>query len=262
VLHTRFRSVLVLLAVAALVTACSVTPAPGSPGAVVAGPSGTPTLNPNQLEELRRSLGITPEPPQPATPAATPTTDFDGTPPPASTPSPFAPDLEALLPSAIDGVPLQRFSAPAALYDTGGDICALLCPGEPTRLAEAAGVPLEKVTVAVAFPARNASLRSGVIAIRFDGLDPKRSPVDVRLKAGGHTFSPSSAPDLPPDARQLKVGSRAVTSVLWPPFYQPEQGEYLISSRDVLFIVIGTAPAKDGTVSADVRKLVEALPKG
>src|SRR5689334_21617972 len=124
-----------------ILAACSVAPASGSPAAVAPGPSATPTLNPNQLEELRRSLGITPEPPQRATPAATPTTDVDGTPPPAPTPSPFAPDLEAMLPTAVDGVPLQRFSAPASLYDTGGDICALLCPGEPTRLAEAAGVP-------------------------------------------------------------------------------------------------------------------------
>ena len=260
---TRPRPALMTLVIfGAVLAACSVAPASGSQAAVVAGPSATPTLNPNQLEELRRSLGITPEPPQPATPAATPTTAGDSTPPPAPTPSPFAPDLEAMLPSAVDGVALQRFSAPAALYDTGGDICALLCPGEPTRLAEAAGVPLEKVTVAVAFPARNASLRSGVIALRFDGLDAKRSPVDVRLKAGGHTFSPSSAPDLRPDARQLKVGSRAVTWVLWPPFYQPDQGEYLVSSRDVLFIVIGTAPAKDGLVPDDVRAMVEALPKG
>jgi hypothetical protein len=242
------------------VTACSVAPASLSPAAV-AGPSPTPTLNSNQLEELRRSLGITPEPQQPAAPAATPTTTIDGSPPPAPTPSPFAPDLEAMLPSAINGVPLQRFSAPAVLYDTGGDICALLCPGEPTRLAEAAGVPVEKLTVAVGFPARDSTLRSGVIAIRFEGLDPKRSPVDVRIKAGGHT-TPYRVDDLVARAVPLKVGARTITWVTWPAFYRPEQGEYLLSSGDVLFIVVGTTPDKDGRIPDDVRSMVEALPEG
>jgi lipoprotein-anchoring transpeptidase ErfK/SrfK len=250
-----------VLAVATLAAACSVAPASGSPAAVATGPSATPTLNPNQLELLRRSLGITPETLQPATPAATPTAAIDGTPPPGPTPSPFAPDLEAMLPSAIDGVPLQRFSAPASLYDTGGDMCFLLCPGEPTRLAKAAGVPVEKVTVGVAFPPRDSTIRAGVIAIRFDGIDPKRSPVDVRIKAGGHT-TPYSVDGLVARTMPLKMGSRTVTWVTWPAFYQPEQGEYLLSSGDVLFIVAGMPPGKDGKVPDDVRKLVEALPGG
>jgi hypothetical protein len=250
-----------MLAIAVLVTACSVAPASGSPAAAVAtAASPTPTLNPNQLEELRWSLGITPAPPQPATPAAT-MAGPDSTPPPAPTPSPFAPELEAMLPSAVNGVPLQRFSAPSALYDTGGDICALLCPGEPTRLAKEAGVPVEKLTVAVAFPPRDSAFRAGAIAIRFDGLDPKRSPVDVRIKAGGHT-TPYDVSGQVAKAVPLKAGSRTVTWVTWPAFYRPEQGEYLLSSRDVLFIVVGTPPGKDGKVPDDVRAMVEALPEG
>jgi hypothetical protein len=186
---------------------------------------------------------------------------MDGSPPRAPTPSPFAPGLEAMLPPAINGVPLQRFSAPAVLYDTGGDICALLCPGEPTRLAEAAGVPVEKLTVAVGFPARDSTLRTGVIAIRFEDLDPKRSPVDVRIKAGGHT-TPYRVDDLVARAVPLTVGARTVTWVTWPAFYRPEQGEYLLSSGDVLFIVVGTPSDKDGAIPDDVRSMVEALPKG
>jgi hypothetical protein len=239
-----------------------VAPASGSPVAVAPAASPTPTLNPNQLEMLRRSLGITPEPRQPASPAATPTTDADGTPAPAPTPSPFAPDLEAMLPSSIDGVSLQRFSAPAALYDTGGDMCFLLCPGEPTRLAKAAGVPVEKVTVGVAFPPRDSTFRAGVIAIRFDGIDEERSPLDVRVKAGGHTSAPEPAAGLIAQSTPLEAGSRSITWVLYPPFYQPEQGEYLLSSGDVLFIVAGMPPGKDGKVPDDIRKLVEALPGG
>jgi hypothetical protein len=252
---------LALLALALGVAACSVAPASGSPAAVAPAASPTPTLNPNQLEELRRSLGITPEPRQPATPDATPTPAIDGTPPPAPTPSPFAPDLEAMLPSAIDGVPLQHFSAPASLYDTGGDMCFLLCPGEPTRLAKAAGVPVEKVTVGVAFPPRDSTFRAGVIALRFDGIDPKRSPVDVRINAGGHTTS-HSVDGFVARTVPLKAGSRSITWVLYPPFYHPEEGEYLLASGNVLFIVAGTPPGKDGEVPDDIRKLVEALPGG
>jgi hypothetical protein len=113
----------------------------------------------------------------------------------------------------------------------------------------------------VAFPPRNSTFRAGVIAIRFDGIDPKRSPVDVRVKAGGHT-TPYRVDDLVARTVPMKAGSRTVTWVTWPAFYQPEQGEYLLSTGDVLFIVVGTPPGKDGKVPDDVRKLVEALPGG
>ena len=137
------------------------------------GASPTPTLNPNQLAEQRRSAGATaqPDPSQPAT-----IESFPG----LQTPAAYAPDLEAILPAVVDDMPLTRFSAPASLYDVGGDICSLLCPGEPSRLAEAAGVPLTAITVAVAFPAQGADFRAAVIAIRFDGLGADRSPVDTR----------------------------------------------------------------------------------
>jgi hypothetical protein len=254
VVHRRSALAAVLARVAllaAIVAACSVAPASGSPGAAAPGASSTPTPNPNQLAEQRRSLAITPEP----TPASGPT----GSPPPQPTSSPYAPDLEAILPSTVRGVLLQHYSAPASLYDVGGDICFLLCPGEPSRLANAAGVPVQALTVGVAFPPQNASLRVAVIAIRFDGLDAKRSPVDVRIKAGGHVASAAEA-GLVPTTTPLKVGSRAVSWVTWPPFYQPEQGEYLLASGNVLFIVAGLPPAKDGTVPDDVRLMIEALP--
>jgi len=60
----------------------------------------------------------------------------------------------------------------------------------------------------------------------------------------------------------VKAGSRTATWVTWPPFFRPEEGEYLLSSGDVLFIVVGTPPGKDGKVPDDVRTMVESLPKG
>jgi hypothetical protein len=229
--------------------ACSVDPG----GSAVLSPSATPTLNPNQLEELRRSAGAT-RPPRP-TPATTPA----GSQPPQPTPSPYAPDLEAMLPSMVRDTPLQRYSTRASVFDVGGDMCSLLCPGEPSRLAAAAGVPLTGLTVAAAFPARDAGLQVGVIAIRFEGLDAKRSPVDVRIKAGGHT-TPYEVDGLLARTTPLKAGARTVTWVTWPAFYDDEQGEYLLSSGNVLFIVAGLPPGKDGTIPADVRLMVDALP--
>jgi hypothetical protein len=232
--------------------ACSVDPG-GSAGA---SPTATPTLNPNQLEALRRSAGAT-RPSEP-TPGTTPASSVS-TPPPQPSPSPYAPDLEAMLPSTVRDILLQRFSRPASMFEVGGDMCSLLCPGEPGRLAAAAGVPVTALTVAVAFPARDAGLQVGVIAIRFDGLDAKRSPVEVRIRAGGHT-TPYEMDDLVARTTPLKVGSRTVTWVTWPAFYRDEQGEYLLSSANVLFIVAGLPPNKDGTIPADVRSMVDALP--
>jgi len=259
----RHPSALAAVAVAAAVfgsvlSACSVVPASGSAGAADPGASPTPTLNPNQLAEQRRSLGITPEPAPSSTPPVPQSSGPTDSPPPQPTPSPYAPDLEALLPSTLRDVPLQHYSAPASLYDVGGDMCFLLCPGEPSRLAKAAGVPIQALTVGVAFPQQDAGLKTAIIALRFDGID-KRSLVDVRVKAGGHT-TPYQEGGLVADTVPLKVGSHAVTWVTWPPFYEPGQGEYLTSSGDVLFIVVGAEPSKTGAVPTDVRLAIEALP--
>jgi hypothetical protein len=244
-------AVAALLSLAGILAACSVAPTVGSPGAVAPGASATPTLNPNQLAEQRRSAEASA-----AAMASQPSAveSFPGLP----TPSAYAPDLEAMLPAAVGDVPLTRFSAPASLYDVGGDICSLLCPGEPSRLAKEAAVPVTALTVAVAFPAQGTSLRAAVIAVRFDGLDPNRSPVDIRIKAGGHT-TPYRVDDQVAKATPLKVGSRTVMWVTWPAFYREEQGEYLLSSGNVLFIVAGLPPTKDGKVPDDIRGMVEAL---
>src|SRR4249919_2867120 len=137
-----------------------------------------------------------------------------------------------MLPSVVRGIPLTRFSVPASSFATGGDTCSVLCPGEPERLAALTGVSVDDIHVAFAYPARTTDLRVGVLAIRLPGVATEKL-VDVRIREGG---SVGSSSDLPADARSIAVGARTVTHVLYPPFYDHGQGEYLLATDDVLFV--------------------------
>ena len=129
--------------------------------------------------------------------------------------------------------------------------------GNPAGWPPQPAFPVTALTVAVAYPSRDAGLQVGVIAIRFEGLDPNRSPVDIRIKAGGHT-TPYKVDGLIARTTPVKAGARTVTWVTWPAFYSDGQGEFLLSSGNVLFI--GAGATDDGTVPADVRSMVDALP--
>ena len=48
--------------------------------------------------------------------------------------------------------------------------------------------------------------------------------------------------------------------VTYPPFFHQEQGEHLLATGDVLFVVLGEPPSGSGTVPADVGLVIEALP--
>jgi hypothetical protein len=256
----RFRAVTTprLLAIATLVlasmlAACSITrgsAVPTVPGAAAASP--TPTLNPNQLEELRRSMGATPTPVvRPTPPAVTPTPSSTI---PAPGPTQYDPALAAMLPRTLRGIPLSIFSVPMAPFAGGGDMCIVLCADEPGRLAKASGRSIDDMSVGLAIPPDGSGFAAGVIAIRFRGIDG-RSVVGVRLGAGSHSTNSG-----PPQTRDLHVGSRPVVWATWFPFYEERQGEYLTSTGDVLFIVQGLPPGEDGTVPGDVALLIEALP--
>jgi hypothetical protein len=136
-------------------------------------------------------------------------------------------------------------------------MCLWLCPDEPGRLATAAGLRIDDLTVAVAVATQASDLQVGVIAIRFPGIDTAKL-VGIRVKAGGHT---GVAP--PPGSvatTTVHVGPRTITWVTWPPFYAPRQGEYLTASGDVLFIIAGLPPTSTGVVPDDVALMVHALP--
>ncbi len=158
---------LVTIALVASLAACSV----GSTGSDFPSPTAIPTLNPNQLELLRRSASPPPAPSRPR----------DPTPTPRLTPMPTPVDaaLEAMLPASLRGIPLQRATMPASIFTPQGDMCLLLCPDEPGRLATAAGLRVEDLTVGFAIPTQTSDLSVGIIAIRFPGdrhVPPRRRP--------------------------------------------------------------------------------------
>lgn len=252
----RVRAAGATVVLTAIVSACSVAPnATGlaSPSPALS-PAPTPTLNPNQLEALRRSLGASPTP-RPAT--ARPTTSgVPGSAAPTPSPSPYDAALQAMLPASIRAVPLQRFSVPASAFAGGGDLCIVLCSDEPGRLAAASGLTVDDLTVGIAIAAETSGLATGILAIRFKGIDSARL-VGIRLRAGGHS---SSGSGIPPTTQTLRIGSKQVVWVTWPPFYSPGQAEYLLGGGDVLFIVQGLPPSPTGAAPADVVLAVEALP--
>ena len=158
-------------------------------------------------------------------------------------PTPVDPALEAMLPASLRGIPLQRASVPASLFTPAGDMCFLLCPDEPGRLAAAAGLRVEDLTVAFAIPTQTSDLAVGSHrdplprawqrpASSTSECVPAAIPVSLRRPV----------PSTPPSC---DVGSRPVTWVTWPPFYRPAQGEYLMASGDVLFIIAGLAAVGD-----------------
>jgi hypothetical protein len=161
-----------------------------------------------------------------------------------------------MLPHELRGIAIGAFSTPMAPFAKGGDMCLFLCPSEPGRLAKASGVPIDRMSLALAVAPEGSDLAAGVMAIRFRGVDA-RSLVDVRLKAGSHS-TPTIG--LPASAVHVKVGDRDVVWATWPPFYEDRDGEYLLDRGDVLFIVEGLPPTAAGIVPDDVALLIEALP--
>jgi hypothetical protein len=238
------------LGLVAAVAACSIDPA-------ASGDSATATLNPNQLEALRRSAGISPTPrPVEVTPLPSGTSPSTASPGATPGPTPFDADLEAMLPTSIRGIPLSRFSAPVSAFAGGGDMCSMLCPDEPARLAEVSGVAIDDIGLAAAYPDQSSGLKVGVLALRFPGIATSRL-VDIRIEEGG-TFGPRNG--FAPITEALEIGSRTVTRVMYPPFYHPELGEYLLATDDVLFVVVGGQPSASGVVPDDVRLAIDALP--
>lgn len=235
---------LALAASAAGCVAAPVTPSPsatlpeGSAGPVA--PSPTPTAAPSS-------------PPSPAPSGSTAlSTVRPGAPSPTRGPM-FDAALEALLPTVVAGEPMVLGSWPASTFISEGHLCSFLCPHEPQILADAAGLAVDDLTVAVAYVDTD-DVEVFVIAIRFAGL-PEGEVLAVRPRIWDRDH-PESPPTMLTD---VDAGGIRIAWVTYPPFHFPDGGDYLVVRDDVLIRIVAEPLGADGTVPPAVVEVVHQI---
>ena len=204
-------------------------------------------MNPNELARQSRSPAPSP------TPRAT--SESPSEPVERPTPTSYAPDLEALLPSELRGIAMQRLSLPGSAVGTGGDMCSVVCPGEPHALAEALGVDVDQIDLAFALP--DSALadfpRVGIVAYRVRGVATERL-IPARLAS----MQREEFPDM---STELTVAGKPVTWATYSLLPNPTTMEYLYAHDDVLFRVIDEVDLQPGVAPpADTVLAIEALP--
>ncbi len=121
---------------------------------------------------------------------------------------------------------------PGSDFTSGSDMCILICGDEPYRYAQELGVTIDDITIAFSI---SDSLGIGMIAYRARGAKTDRL-IPARTAIGGYTGH-GGLYDLP-----VTVAGRPATYL---DAGMATRGEYLMTRHDVLFIVLGEAPAKD-----------------
>ena len=173
---------------------------------------------------------------------------------PAS-PSAAVADLEALLPAAIRGVPFVKDSLNGAEVPLGGDMCSMICPGEPHALAEALGVNVDQVDLAVAYPdeAQPDYPRVAIVAYRARGVATD-ALIPARIEAMRHDTWPGVFVE-------LTIDGKDVTWAAYSPLPSVPTMEYLYAREDVLFRVIDEVRREQGSETPpDTVLAIEALP--
>lgn len=238
------------LSAVTLVAGCVAGPSPAasagpSPSVAVVTPASAPSPEPAGPPSASPS-----PPPSPTASPAVASGD------PAASPNlPHADaDLERYVPDRIGTVDLLRWSlAGPDVPPAGGDMCLLLCGNEPREFASALGIPLDRITVAMAM-----GEQGGIGGVAFRAKDVATE----RLAAAGVAITGGvvggGGPSFP-----MTVDGRKVTYL-----YRLGRGQYLIPSGDVLVFLYGeppmTAPGQispKGTVPPDVVTLIDALPR-
>jgi hypothetical protein len=158
----------------------------------------------------------------------------------------FDPGLEVLLPAVLDGRPLQRFSVPGIAFPEGGDICSLVCPGEPQRMADALGVAIEDVEIAVAGTDQEPAV--SIVAMRFAGA-ATAALVPAREKVWGRSLL---------EKTEGTVADRTVWRYREPPFDDTTSEEWLYPKEDVLYVIRALPGGSD--VPRMVELALAALP--
>lgn len=162
----------------------------------------------------------------------------------------FKAKLEEVLPASLDGRPLERFSAPAAAFDTGGDMCSLICPAEVGNLAKALGVTVADMDVAGAYAREPPAII--LLAFRTPG-QASDALVEGRIQASGRADEPYLAP------AKVSIGGKTVTWVDYSLFDNEYEREYLYAVDGVLFS-IRPAPSDGITFTPVVEEAIAALP--
>jgi len=229
--------------------ALSAPPAPsGSSPVVAVATSSFPSITPT-------AVAASPSPSlSPAAPSPSPLPTAVAGSPTAGPELPHADaDLERYVPAKIGAVELYRVSfAGPDIPPAGGDMCILLCGNEPREFAQALGIPLDRVTVALSVGERGAL---GGVAFRAKGVATDRlaaagSAIKRGVVGGGEAFP-------------MEVAGRDVWFL-----YRFNRGQYLIPIGDVLVFLYGEAPmtapgqiSPAGTVAPDLLALIRALPR-
>ena len=162
----------------------------------------------------------------------------------------FKPKLEEVLPAALDGHELERFSAPAAAFNHGGDMCSFICPAEVPNLAKALGVDVAEMDVAGAFFREPPGLI--VVVFRVPG-QTSDTLVEGRIEASGRADEPYVTPT------RVSVGGKGVTWVNYSLFDDDYAREYLYATDGLLFS-IRPAPSDGVSFTPLVEEAIAALP--
>jgi hypothetical protein len=158
------------------------------------------------------------------------------------------------VPARIGTVELYRLSFVGPDVPAGGDVCIFLCGNEPREFADALGIPLDRVTVALSMGGEHLGI--GGVAFRARGVATDRLAAAGSAITGGVVGG--SAPSFP-----MEVAGRRVWFL-----FRFGREQYLIPIGDVLVFVYGDAPmtaagqfSPEGTVPPSVVTLIRALPR-
>ena len=160
----------------------------------------------------------------------------------------FQPKLEEILPASIEGRPLERYSAPAAAFETGSDMCSLICSGEMSNLAKALGVEIGDIDVAIAYSREAPAVL--ILAFHVAGKSPAEL-VEGRIASFGRGAPIFGRVD-------STVGGRQVTLAYYHPL-DSISNELLYAKGDTLFSV-RPIPSDDSPIPAEIEAAVAALP--
>jgi hypothetical protein len=162
----------------------------------------------------------------------------------------FTAKLEELLPAKLGGRDTIRYSFPGAAVGETGDMCSLVCPGEPHRFAKELGIGVDQVSIAAAYLEQPPWI--AIVAMRVAGNAEDRL-IDARIKSSGRQSGPFFA------RTELTIGGKTVTWVRVGPFDSALDVELLYAHDDVLYIV-RPAPLDGAAPAPVVVEAFEALP--